>query len=316
MLALLRRRLLHGVLVLWLVTTATFTLIHAAPGGPAVLADPKLTAIERAAIEHQLGLDRPIAEQYVRWHLNLLRGDMGRSFLYQTPTLPTVLGRLPNTLLLVTISLVVSLALALPIGIRVGRNPGGALDRLVTTLNFTSLALPTFWFGIVAILIFAVRWRLLPAGGMVTPGMAGSWTDRVRHLILPAAVLSLPITAEMIRYVRSGVAAAMAAPHLAPAMARGVTDRTVRWRHVLRNALLPVLTSLGLQVPILVGSAAVTETVFSWPGMGRLSVEAALGRDYPLVMAIAVVVAVTVVVANLILDLSYGWADPRVRVKA
>ncbi len=315
MLAILARRALHGALVLWLVTTATFLLLHAAPGGPAVLADPKLTAVERQAIERQLGLDQPLARQYLRWHANLLRGEMGRSFLYQTPTVDTVLARLPNTLLLVAVALMLGIALALPIGVHVGRHPGGPVDRMVSVVSFTSLAIPTFWFGIVAILVFAAQWRLLPAGGAVTPG-DGSWIDRLRHLILPAAVLAAPIGAELIRFIRSGVGAAMGASHLRPAEARGVPPRRLWRRHVVRNALLPLLTALGLQVPTMVGGAAVTESVFGWPGMGRLSVEAALGRDYPLVMAIAVVVAVAVVLANLLLDLLYAWADPRVRIRA
>ncbi|MGE0443127.1 MAG: ABC transporter permease [Gemmatimonadales bacterium] len=314
--ALVLRRVAQAILVLWVVTTATFVLIHAAPGGPAVLADPKLSAVERAAIERQLGLDQPLAAQYLRWHRNLLRGDLGRSFLYQTPTLDTVLARLPNTLVLVAAALVVSLLIAVPVGTAVGLRPGTRLDRTVSLVNFTSLAIPPFWFAIVAILLMAVRWRLLPAGGMMTPGEPPSAADRFRHLVLPALVLALPLSAELIRYLRNAVAAAAGAPHVVPARARGVPGPAIVGRHVTRNALLPVLTVLGLQVPLLVGGAAITETVFSWPGMGRLGVEAALGRDYPLVMGITLVVAVTVVVANLALDLAYGWVDPRIRETA
>jgi len=311
----LARRAGHGILVLWLVTTATFTLIHAAPGGPAVLADPKLTEVERRAIERRLGIDQPVPVQYVRWHANLARGDLGNSFLYQTAAFATVLDRLPNTLLLVGLALAASIALALPLGVYLAQRPGSWPDRLIGAVNFAALAIPTFWFGIVAILILAARWRLLPAGGMVTPGEA-SLLDRLRHLLLPVAVLALPLSAELIRFARSSVAAGLVAGHLAPARARGLVRRELLRRHVLRNALLPVLTAVGLQVPILVGGAAVTETVFAWPGLGRLGVEAALGRDYPLVMAIALVVATTVVIANLALDLVYGWADPRIRVRA
>ena len=157
MLALALRRALHGLLVLWLVTTATFLLIHAAPGGPSILADPKLSQVERAAIERRLGLDQPIHRQYLSWHANLLRGDLGQSFLYQTPTLETVLSRLPNTLILVTATLILSLLLAIPVGVRVGLAPGSRLDRVIGAINFSSLAIPTFWFGIVAILLFASR---------------------------------------------------------------------------------------------------------------------------------------------------------------
>ncbi|MBL8987512.1 MAG: ABC transporter permease [Gemmatimonadetes bacterium] len=306
-------RAAQGLLVLWAVTTATFVLIHAAPGGPAVLADPKLSPVERAAIESRLGLDRSLGVQYLRWHGRLLTGDLGDSFLYQTPTLATVLGRLPNTLLLVTTALVVAILIAVPVGLAVGQRPGGPFDRIVGVVNFTALAIPPFWFGIVGILLLAARWRVLPAGGMMTPGMPADLVDRLRHLVLPAAVLALPLAAELIRYLRNAVAATLEASHLPPARARGLAGSAILTRHVLRNALLPLLTAIGLQVPLLVGGAAVTETVFAWPGMGRLGVEAALGRDYPLVMAIALVVAATVVVANFGLDLLAGWADPRIR---
>jgi len=316
MLRFVLRRLLQGVLVLWAVTTATFVLIHAAPGGPAVLADPKLSLVERQAIEARLGIDRPLGIQYLRWHARLLEGDLGRSFLYQTPTLATVISRLPNTLLLVAGALVLSLAIAFPIGIAVARRPGGRLDQLVGIVNFTSLAVPPFWFGIVLILVVAARWRLLPAGGMVTPGEGGALGDRLRHLILPVVVLALPLSAELIRYLRAAVVQTLGSSHLLPARARGLGPAAVLTRHVVRNALLPVLTTLGLQVPVLVGGAAITETVFAWPGMGRLGVEAALGRDYPLVMGITLIVALAVVVANLLLDLGYAWADPRIRMRS
>lgn len=310
----LARRLLHAALVLWLVTTATFVLLRTAPGGPAVLADPKLTAVERRAIEHELGLDRSLASQYLGWHAALLRGDLGRSFLYQTPALATIAGRLPNTALLAGLALGLSALIALPVGSWLARRPGSRLDRAVSALNFAALAVPPFWIGIVAILVFAARARLLPAGGMTTPG-DGSVADLSRHLVLPVLVLALPITAELIRYARSGVASALEASHLTPARARGLSDRATMLRHVLRNALLPVLTVVGLQVPLLVGGAAVTETVFAWPGMGRLGVEAALGRDYPLVMAMTLVVAAAVVGVNLLVDALYAWADPRVRLR-
>ncbi|MGE0552246.1 MAG: ABC transporter permease [Gemmatimonadales bacterium] len=312
----LLRRGLEALVVVWLVTTATFVLVHAAPGGPSVLADPKLGATERAALERELGLDQPIPVQYLRWQGALLRGDLGRSFLYQTPTLATVLDRLPNTLLLVGPALLLAIAIALPLGVATGRRPGGTLDRLVTAVNFASLAIPAFWIGIVLILLVAARWRLLPAGGMVTPGAGGSLADRLRHLVLPVVVLALPLTAELLRFVRNGVIAGAVAGHLAPARARGLSEGRLLRHHVLRNALLPLLTALGLQMPILVGGAAVTETVFSWPGMGRLGIEAALGRDYPLVLAITLVIAATVVTVNLLLDLIYAWADPRVAVES
>jgi peptide/nickel transport system permease protein len=211
----------------------------------------------------------------------------------------------------VTAALLASVALAIPLGVAAGQRPGGRLDRIVGAVNFVALAIPPFWFGILAILLFAVRWRLLPAGGMVTPGL-DSPVDRLEHLVLPVVVLSLPLSAELIRYLRNAVTETIGASHLTPARARGVPAGKIVRHHVLRNALIPLVTAIGLQIPLLVGGAAITETVFGWPGMGRLGVEAALGRDYPLVMAIALVVAAAVVVANAGLELLYRRIDPRI----
>ena len=307
------RRLLQGLAVLWIVTTATFILLHLAPGGPAILADPKLSPVERQAIEHRLGLDRPLPVQYLAWHRNLLRGDLGKSYLYQTPAGRTVLERVPNTLLLTGLALTLSLLIALPLGSWAGRHPGKPADRLLELASFTALSLPTFWFGIVLIILFAALWHLLPAGGMATPGLESSLADRARHLVLPVLVLALPGTAELLRYVRSSVASASTAPHVTAARARGIGEPAVSRRHILRNALLPVVTVIGLQAPLLVSGAAITETIFSWPGMGRLGVEAALGRDYPVVMTITLAVAAAVILINLLLDLVYPLVDPRIR---
>lgn len=309
------RRLAQGILILWVVTSATFVLMHLAPGGPAMLADPKLGPVERAAIEERLGLDLPLPAQYLAWHRNLLRGDLGQSYLYQTPAGGTVLARVPNTLLLAGSALLLSVLIAVPFGIRAGLRPGGATDRVLELVSFAALSLPTFWYGIVLIIVFAAVGHLLPAGGMVTPGLEGSLVDRIRHLILPVAVLSLPIGAELFRYVRSGIAAVANAPHIPAARAKGLTEREITRKHLLRNALLPLVTVIGLQAPMLVGGAAITETVFSWPGMGRLGVEAALGRDYPVVMATTLAVAAAVVAVNIVLDLIYRWIDPRIRIE-
>jgi len=163
------RRLLQGLLILWIVTSATFVLMHLSPGGPAMLADPKLGPVERAAIEERLGLNLPLPAQYLAWHRNLLKGDLGQSYLYQTPASRTVLERVPNTLLLAGIALIVSILISVPLGIRAGLKPGGAVDRVLELVSFAALSLPTFWYGILLIILFAALWHLLPAGGIATP---------------------------------------------------------------------------------------------------------------------------------------------------
>ena len=311
----LLRRLLHALTVVFLVTTVTFVIVHAAPGGPALLADPKLGPAERAEIEARLGLDRPLPVQYATWIGSVVRGDLGRSFLYQTPNVETNLQRLPNTLLLAGSALVLTLVLALPLGLFAAAGPGSVADRVLATFSFVSMAIPTFWLAIAVIFIFAVVLRVLPAGGAATLGREGSIGDRLSHLLLPAVVLSAASAAELFRYMRSSTRTVLSQPFVRTATAKGVRAGAVRWRHAARNALLPVITVIGLQLPRLVGGAAITETVFAWPGMGRLGVEAALGRDYPLVMAITLFVAAGVALVNIVVDLCYVWADPRVRLE-
>jgi peptide/nickel transport system permease protein len=307
------RRLGHGLLVLLVVSVATFTIMHAAPGGPSLLADPKLTAAERQAIEERLGLDQPLPVQYAQWLGRAARGDLGNSFLYQTTNAAALAARIPNTLLLAGTALLLTIGVAVPLGVLSAARAGSRLDRVATGVSFTVMAIPAFWLGIVLILVFSVLVRWLPAGGVATEGGDAGLADRARHLILPAVVLAAAGTAELLRYTRSAASTAMAQPFLRAARSRGLPEASVVWRHALRNALLTVTSVIGLQLPRLVGGAAITETVFTWPGMGRLGVEAALARDYPLVMAVTLAVSAGVVLASLLVDVAQMFVDPRVR---
>jgi peptide/nickel transport system permease protein len=311
----LARRLGHALTVLFIVCSGTFAIIHAAPGGPSLLADPKLTVEERQEIERRLGLDRPIAEQYVRWIGRVARGDLGDSFLYERANVATILDRLPNTALLTGTALTLSLVVALFLGSWCAAHTGSWVDRITGVMAFGAMAMPVFWLGIMLILVFAVWLGALPSGGAMSAGEEPSLGDRLWHLVLPVVVLSAATTAELLRYVRSSTRTALVQPYVRTARAKGLAEALVRRRHALRNALIPVVTVLGLQLPRLIGGAAVTETVFSWPGMGRLGVEAAMSRDYPLVMAIALIVCGAVVTVSLLVDLVYLWADPRIRVE-
>ncbi len=313
MIPFLVRRLGHGLFVLLLVSTVTFAIMMAAPGGPSLLADPKLSTAERAAIEERLGLDKPASVQYVRWLGRAVRGDFGASFLYQTSSLATIGSRLPQTLLLAGTALLLTIGIGIPLGMAAAARPGSLLDRLVTTSSGVALAVPAFWSGLMLILVFAVWARVLPAGGAVTEGESLGIIDRARHLLLPALVLAAAGCAEVVRYTRSAARTTLALPFMQNARARGLSARRILWRHGLRHALLSVISVIGLQLPRLVGGAAITETVFSWPGMGRLGVEAALGRDYPLVMAVTIVVSTGVVIASILADATQMLMDPRLR---
>jgi peptide/nickel transport system permease protein len=311
----LLRRALHALTVIFVVCTVTFLLVHLAPGGPAVLADPKLSLEEQAAIEERLGLDQPLPAQYGMWMARVARGDLGRSFLYEVPNRRAIAERLPNTALLAGTALLLAVVLAIPLGLWSAMRRGGPLDRVVSGFAFVAMAVPTFWLAIGAIFLFAIALPLFPAGGASTAGSAGGIADRLRHLVMPAVVLAAVTTAELLRYMRSSAQTALQQPFVRVAKAKGLRQRAVAWRHVLRAALIPVVTALGIQLPRLVGGAAITETVFAWPGIGRLGVQAALGRDYPLVMAITLFVSAAVVVVNLLMDVVYLWIDPRIRLE-
>jgi peptide/nickel transport system permease protein len=314
--AFLLRRAVHALTVVFVVCTVTFLLVHLAPGGPAVLADPKLTQEEQAAISERLGLDRPVTAQYAMWMARVARGDLGESFLYEVPNRRAIAERLPNTVLLAGAALTLSVLLAVPLGLISALRRGGVVDRIISGIAFLAMAVPTFWLAILAIFTFAVAFPVFPAGGATTAGAAGGLADRLSHLVMPAVVLAAVTTAELLRYMRSSAQTALHQPFVRVARAKGLRTRLVAWRHVLRNALLPMVTALGIQLPRLVGGAAITETVFAWPGLGRLGVQAALGRDYPLVMAITLFISAAVVVVNLLIDLLYLWIDPRIRLEA
>ncbi len=315
MLAFLLRRLFHSLTVIVVVCTATFLLVHLAPGGPAVLADPRLSHEERAAIEEHLGLNRPLPVQYARWISGLARGDLGNSFMYDVPNLTAIAERLPQTAVLAGSALTISILLAIPLGILAAARPGGRVDRFVTGTTFVAMAIPTFWLAIAAVFVFAIALPWFPAGGATTAGGTGNFLDRLWHLVMPTMVLAAVTTAELLRYMRSSALSAYRQPFVRVARAKGLRDRTIALRHVLRTALIPVVTALGMQLPRLVGGAAITETVFSWPGLGRLGVQAALGRDYSLIMAITLFVSAAVVLTNIMIDLAYLWIDPRIRME-
>ncbi len=264
------------------------------------------------------GLDRPVPEQFGRYALAILRGDLGYSFSYGQPVSRVILDRLPATLLLTGTALVLATALGIGLGVLTALRPHGALDHTVAVVTLTAYAMPVFWLGQLLVLLFAVRLGLLPVQGMISvrEGYTGGrhLLDVARHLALPALTLALPQVALNARLMRTSLREALAEEYIATARAKGLAERAVIWRHALRNALLPVVTALGGHLGVLLTGAALTETVFAWPGLGRLLLDAALKRDYPLLMAIFLLVSVVVVAANLLTDILYTALDPRVRL--
>jgi peptide/nickel transport system permease protein len=308
-------RVSHAVLVLIVVSFIMFGIIALAPGGPESMLDPNATPQDRALMRKELGLDQPIYVQYVRWAGNMVRGDFGRSFTGGGAVLNLIGDRLPNTLLLTGTAFLVAVCIALPLGIYSALRPYSAIDHITSTFGFIGISIPTFWFGIILILLFAVTWRILPASGMTTVGQGFSLLSIARHLAMPATVLAVFYMADLARYSRSAVMQVKREDFVRTARAKGLPERNVVYKHILRNALIPVVTVIGLRLPHLVGGAAITETIFAWPGMGRLTVEAAYRRDYPVVLGITVIFAVLVVASNLLVDIAYGWLDPRIQYR-
>jgi len=310
----LLRRLLQAVVLLWIVTVITFVLIHEAPGGPAVLQNPDLGRDQVARLRANLGLDDPMPAQYWRWLHGVLRGDFGLSYNTVEPVLGLVATRLPNTLLLTGVALGIAFAVAIPLGVISATHRNSAVDRVIAAVAFLGISTPVFWLGIMLIVLFAVQWRVLPAGGMYEVGAPFSIADRVRHLLLPVFVLVIANLAEVTRYTRSAMIGALAEDYVRTAHAKGLSGRVVLFRHALRNALIPVLTIIGVYLPRAVSATAITETVFTWPGMGLLAVQSAATRDYPVVMGATLAVAVFAVASSLLTDLAYGYVDPRIRL--
>lgn len=313
MFAFLARRSAQSVLTRIIVITGTFGIIQLAPGGPAIMMDPDLTAEARQWIERSLGLDQPIHVQYGRWLGAMIQGDFGMSFSDRSPVMETIAQTLPNTLQLSLAALVVTILLGIPMGVLAALKRNTVTDQFLAVGSFIGLSVPSFWFGIMLILLLSVNLGLLPGAGMKTFGAPDSLVDRLRHLVMPVAVLALSDIAIVIRYTRSSLLNVVNDDYVRTARAKGVTGTLVVYKHALRNALIPVITVIGLRIPILVGGTVVTESVFAWPGMGRLALNAALERDYPLIMGITVIMATIVLVVNLLVDLSYSLIDPRVR---
>ena len=308
------RRVIQAIVLLFFVSVVTFFLIHRAPGGPALLANPDLTQEQVAQISAELQLDDPIIVQYGRWLGNALQGDLGNSYNAIQPVTAVIADRLPNTVILAAAAIGVSVLVGIPLGVISALKRNSAMDRAVAGFCFMGTSVPVFWLGIMLIVLFSVRLSILPSGGMSTIGEDFSIQDRLDHLVLPMLVLAVGNLAELTRYTRSGMITILQEDYIRTARAKGLREVRVVIAHGLRNGLIPVVTVLGIMIPRAMGGAAITETVFSWPGIGRLAVESATSRDYPVVLGATLTVAVVTIVFTLLTDLLYGILDPRVQV--
>jgi peptide/nickel transport system permease protein len=308
-------RLIQSLVLLALVSVIAFAVLHLAPGGPLsqFALVPGMTQEQLAHISHEMGLDRSLPVQYWEWISRLLTGDWGHSYRDNQPVLAVIVGRLPATFELMLTAIVIAVLLGVSIGILGAVRRGSLFDTLATVGAMVALSIPTFWFGLVVIYLFSLKLGWLPAGSRSTVGNE-SFGDYLHHLIAPAIVLALVEVAIWSRYMRGAMLDVISQDFIRTARAKGLTEWTVMLRHAFRNALLPMIELGGLELPTLLGGALVTETVFTWPGMGRLFLDSLGYRDYPVVMGILMVSAVLVLLGSLMADLLSAAADPRIRL--
>lgn len=308
------RRLLIAIPILFGITIINFIIINLAPGNPVeMFIDPNVPPEVLEARKEALGLNDPLYVQYYHWLVNVLQGNLGYSFVTYQPVTDLIMERLGPTVLLMISSLLFGLIVAIPMGILSAVKQYSALDYLATGGAFLGISLPNFFLGMALIYIFALKLNLLPTGGLFTLGGDRSAGDMLLHLILPTVVLGAHIAGKFIRYVRSSVLEILGQDYIRTARAKGLREFWVVNKHGFRNALIPIITVIGLEIPLLMGGSVVVEQVFQWPGIGQLMISSILSRDYPTLMALNLLAAIIVVVVNLVTDIVYSIADPRIR---
>jgi peptide/nickel transport system permease protein len=317
------RRTLQAIPLLFILSIMLFLLVRVAPGGPLAQAErnPNITQEQLERQRVRLGLDQPLYIQYTRWmRAVILEGDLGQSIKTRQPVAEMIGERIPNTLLLVGTAFLITLLVAIPLGAVSARKQYSWLDYTITTFTFAGQSVPIYWLGLMAILIFYV-WLdnpftggpLLPSGGMYSLGSDRALGDLLWHMILPVGTLSIAWIAWYSRFFRASMLEVLNADYVRTAHAKGLTERRVIYTHAMRNAMMPLVTMIALDVPSMFAGALFIETIFSWPGMGRLFWEAARGRDYPVLLGVILINAAVIVFANILADLFYAMVDPRVQ---
>ncbi|ALC82771.1 MULTISPECIES: ABC transporter permease [Bacillus] len=308
------RRTLIAIPVLLGVTIFNFLIVNMAPGDPVEMyINPDATEQDIQIKREALGLNDPIYVQYWHWLINVFKGDFGNSFTTYEPVMGMIAERIGPTLLLMGFSLVIAYLIAIPIGIISATKQYSWTDYLTTTFSFLGISIPHFFLGLGAIYVFALIFQVLPTGGMNTLGGSGGFMDTFLHMLLPGLVLGTGIAGSMVRYVRSSMLEVLGQDYLRTARAKGVKEFVVTNKHALRNALIPIITIVGMDIPLLIGGAVVTEQIFQWPGLGQLTIQSIGSRDYPTLMAVNLLAAFAVLFSNLLADVLYSVADPRIK---
>lgn len=312
-------RLLQAVPLLIATVVVNFAIIHLAPGDPVTMmvGEGAVSAEQMEALRQSLGLDNPLYRQFLDYLANVLQGDLGTSYVFHQPVIEIIVSRIPATLLLMGSTYLLSTLLGLAFGIIAALRPSSVQDRILMTVAILGYSVPTFWLGFVALMFFAVELGWLPISGMVDsglePGSWAYWKSVLHHLVLPVAVLSLFYTGLIARLMRTSMLNALRGDFIVTARAMGLSRRRIIFRHAVPNAITPIVTVLGLQIGLMLSGAVLTETVFGWPGLGVLTVQAVAQRDYPLLLGMFLLTSVMVIVANVLTDLVYLAINPRLR---
>ncbi|KOP71904.1 ABC transporter permease [Cytobacillus solani] len=313
MLRFLLNRLGQSVVLLLIVTVITFFLINLAPGGPASTMRMEASPEERQAMIEKLGLDQPIYIRYIDWITNAVQGDLGISFTSSEPVIQRISERLPYTIELTVFTIVISVIIGILLGVLSAIKRGKAQDHIINFMSVIGLSVPAFWLGLMLILLFSITLGWLPSSGVGSRGADFDLWGWISHLILPVLILTTTVLPNIVRFTRSSMLEVISQNYIRTVRAKGAKESIVLYVHALRNALIPVVTIIGVLIPRLLSGAVITEAIFGWTGIGTLIIEAARGRDYPLVMGVTVMITIVVVVCNLFVDLVYSRIDPRVK---
>lgn len=307
------KRIVQMIPVLILVSIFSFMIIHFAPGDPInMYIRPDMTEEEIQIIRENLGLDGTIVEQYFAWLLNVCKGNFGNSVINHQPVAKQIIQKLPATLLLMGTSFVLSIVIAIPLGLVSGMKKNKLVDRIISIFSYIGISVPSFWLALMLIVVFSLKLHLFPVNGMRTTGVE-STLDVIWHLVLPSIVLSVDNIAVFTRYIRSNTITQLEEEYVITAKAKGVSKNKIMTGHVLKNCLLPIITIAGMNLASLVTGSFIIESVFGWPGMGTLGMSAINSRDYPMIMGFTMLSCLILIIGNLIADLLYSVADPRIK---
>jgi peptide/nickel transport system permease protein len=309
------RRVLGAIPLLLGISFLVFILVNAAPGNPfdALILNPGTRPQDIQALNKAYGLDKPLPVRYFVWLGHVAQGDFGRSLINYQPERESVMARLPNTLKLTLAAFLLALIFSIPVGVYCAVRRNSIFDHIATVASVAGVSLPTFWFGLLLILLFAVQLGWLPTGGVAPARGEATILAQLKHLIMPAFVLAISEIAGWTRYIRGQMLEVIRQDYIRTARAKGLKERAVIFQHALRNALLPLVTLFGLVIPNFFSGALITETIFAWPGIGLLTFEAAVARDYPVIMGTVMFSAVLVILGNLLSDIGYSLLDPRIK---